>query len=254
MQFKKLKYSLYILVFFIIFSGCSVTVTETILVPEGFFVMGSVRGNDDENPERNIFLSAYEFDISEVTVAQYADCVNDGVCNYPLEGTDFMWNKTGKEEFPVNGVSWFDARKYCQFVKKRLPTEAEWEKVASWLQDKKYNYATRNAQISCYNANFSRCKNKITKTKQYPKELNATFDMAGNLWEWTQDWYHPKQYQEMLPRDPKGARNGLLKVNRGGSYLSKKNYLSTTFRGANSPVLRAVDIGFRCAKNPHTKQ
>ena len=223
-------------------------------VSEGFFVMGSDQGNTDERPERNIYISEFLIDEKEVSKEEYADCVDAGICNFPLEGEGLVWGVDGKDSFPINGVSWFDARNYCQFVKKRLPSEAEWEKAASWKNDVKYKFSNGKDDIDCASANFRNVGDDLCQTKELletgtlREEINGTYDMNGNLWEWVQDWYTLSGLENLQSRDPQGPDSGLLKVNKGGSYLSSKNYIRSTFRGADSPVTRSKDIGFRCAK------
>ena len=247
------KKNLFFVLVILFFSSCAAPVTYLIDIPEGFFVMGSNQGEEDEQPEKNIFLSQFSIDAYEVTVAQYNDCVNAGECNYPLFGEGFFGDKEWALNYPINGVSWFDANNYCEYVGKRLPTEAEWERAASWVDDKKYNYSNARTTITCAEANINglsgACPKEPIQVGSFGVELNSTFDMTGNLWEWVADWYNPNEYQKIQERDPKGATEGLLKVNRGGSYLSTIKYARTTFRGANPPVLRSTDIGFRCASD-----
>ena len=224
---------------------------KMVMIPEGFFVLGDLKGNFDTVPQQNIFLSEYKIDIYEVSVKEYKKCIKAGKCNFPLEGVKFTWNSKKEKKFPINGVSWFDANDYCRFVNKRLPTEAEWERAASWFNDLKYTYSVLGFVRSCSEVNYNGlqvdCRKAVAPRGSYTKELNGTYDMAGNLWEWVWDWYFPSQYQETIIRDPQGPSNGLLKVNRGGSYVNRHRYIQTTYRGANNPVLRAPEIGFRCA-------
>ena len=222
--------------------------------------MGSEKGNTDEQPERNIYISTFSIYRTEVTKGEYARCVDAGICNLPLEGKEFVWGVDGEDYLPINGVSWFDARNYCRFVKKRLPTEAEWEKAASWKNDIKYKFSNGQTDIDCVSSNFKNVGDKLCQKPQlaevgsFQKEINETYDMNGNLWEWVQDWYTLSGLEDLQSRDPQGPESGLLKVNKGGSYLSSKNYIRSSFRGANSPVTRSNDIGFRCAETVKKKK
>ena len=136
------------------------------VIPEGFFIMGSDKGNKDEQPERNIFVSTFVIDETEVSKKKYAKCVKAGVCNIPLEGKELIWGVDGKDHFPINGVSWFDARNYCQFIEKRLPTEAEWEKTASWTTDAKTKFSNGKDDINCAAANFKNIGDDLCRTTE----------------------------------------------------------------------------------------
>ena len=171
---------------------------KEVYISEGFFVMGSDKGNTDEQPERNVYISNFLIDTKEVSKIEYSDCVNAGDCNFPLEGDGFVWGEDGKDHFPINGVSWFDARDYCKFVEKRLPTEAEWEKTASWKDDVKYKFSNGEDYIDCASANFKNVGDDLCQTKELLKtgtlktEINGTYDMNGNLFIWNgcKIWYY----------------------------------------------------------------
>jgi formylglycine-generating enzyme required for sulfatase activity len=105
-------------------------------LPGGTFMMGCVDGDsqcgNDEKPAHRVNLDSFYLDVHEVTVAEYAQCVNAGVCKPALIADNeydefYNWNKPGRKNHPVNGVDWNDAHTYCQWRGKRLPTEAEFE-------------------------------------------------------------------------------------------------------------------------------
>ena len=263
-----MKREFWILVIILLSTSCANTTDVMVPIPEGFFVLGSDQGNPDESPAKNIYLTEFFIDADEVTVQEYEKCINAGICNYPNEGQDYTWqaeqsnnkpiNAKQSNNKPINGVSWFDALSYCQFVEKRLPTEAEWEKAASWSETEKRKYKFSIGKmdyINCNDTNFrgidGSCPNAIVEISAYPAEINGTLQMGGNVWEWVQDWYNPNEYEQIivLTRNPAGPKDGLLKVNRGGGFLSNESQLRTTFRGANSPSFRSPTLGFRCAKD-----
>ena len=160
--------------------------------------MGSTEGNDREKPVHTVYLDAFNIDKYEVTVGQYEKCVNAGKCKTPKTGGYYNWGKSGRRNHPINGVSWHDAKSYCGFIGKRLPTEAEWEKAATWENGRKYKYPSGKNTISCNDAvmddgnkyggyDSDGCgKNSTWPVGSKPKEINGTFDMAGNLWEWVE--------------------------------------------------------------------
>ena len=254
-----MKKEFWILTVFLFSISCSKSLDNMVTVSEGFFVMGSDQGSPDESPAKNIFLKKFFIDVEEVTVSEYKQCVDAGICNYPYQGQDYTWEAEKSDNKPINGVNWFDALSYCNFVEKRLPTEAEWEKAASWSETRKQKFTFsigKNAtNLTCTDANFrgidENCPNAIVEVLAYPSEINGTFQMGGNVWEWVQDWYDPNEYEQIiiLTRNPTGPTNGILKVNRGGGFLSNEAQLKTTFRGANSPSFRSPTLGFRCAKD-----
>jgi formylglycine-generating enzyme required for sulfatase activity len=215
-----------------------------VVVPAGQFRRGNARGDADEGPERTIVLKTFLIDRTEVSAEAYGRCVDAGKCSAPAGGA----GTSGL--LPVTGVSWHDAAAYCAFVGKRLPTEAEWEKAARGSQGRTYPWGER---LTCLRANYDACNREgPVAVGSLPDGASpyGALDMAGNVWEWTADWYAPDYYAAAADRDPPGPLDGTQKVIRGGAFNAPPRSLSTSYRSRSRPDARLKNLGFRCARDP----
>ncbi len=237
---------------------------EMVLIPAGEFKMGSNSGDKDEKPVHRVYLDAFSIDKTEVTVADYKKCVSSGRCE--VANSNYWsgkhqskydkycnYDKNGRGDHPINCVDWKNAKTYCQFVNKRLSTEAEWEKAATWKNGQKYKYPSGKNSVSCNDAVMSDGGAGCGKTRTWPagsktEEINGTHDMAGNVWEWVSDWYG--NYSSGSQRNPKGSSSGSGRVRRGGGWSDDASYLRGAFRNNYGPSGRNNSIGFRCAVSP----
>ncbi|MCG8335992.1 MAG: formylglycine-generating enzyme family protein [Proteobacteria bacterium] len=225
-----------------------------VLIEKGRFLMGNPTGNLYEKPVHHVVLDSFYIDKYEVTVKEYAVCVAADKCKEPrATHKSDNWKKANRLSHPVNGVDWENARNFCTFVGKRLPTEAEWEKAATWKDNKKYTYATGQSKISCDDAVMDAGGPGCLVGTTWPvgskiKEINGTFDMAGNVWEWVSNWYG--KYKAGTFINPKGPTPGSSKVFRGGSWILYSHLMRSTRRYFAHPLSRSDSIGFRCAANP----
>lgn len=217
-------------------------------VPTGEFIMGSNERWDDEAPEHISTTSAFYIDINEVTNTDYKNFVDATQRTPPFHWPDGNLQK-GKENHPVVYVNWFDAKDYCFWAGKRLPTEQEWEKAArgeegliypwgnEWSLDKSnnpYKHSTGTEPVG-----------------SYPKGRSpyGLYDISGNVWEWVDSYYLPHPGNPVT-RAEYGEDKRVLK---GGSWFDCLSYgcglSAPTFnRSFFTPEVKNNSFGFRCAK------
>lgn len=258
-----------------------------VLIKGGAFQMGSNNGMPDERPVHSVEVKSFWMDEHEVTVAEFAQFVE--ATNYRTEAEQFGWSgvfnvETGEWEKtdgadwrhpdgsrsealpdePVTQVSWTDAAAYAKWIGKRLPTEAEWERAArGGLIGKEYSWGDELRPEGRPIANWWQghfpAKNtgedgfiKRARVKSFPPNDYGLYDMAGNVWEWTADWYAADYYARSAKRDPRGAEGGTERVLRGGSWLCSENFCSNyrvAGRSHATPDSGLNNLGFRCARD-----
>jgi len=220
-------------------------------VPAGSFLMGSGVGAADEKPVHAVAGSALAMDPYEVTNARYQTCVRSGACVAPSSSGSMRrphyFDDPSFADYPVIFVSWKQAQAFCAFAGGRLPTEAEWERAAAG-GDAPRTYPWGESPPDCSKANFGGCVGDTDRVGRRPAGRSpfGVFDMAGNVWEWTADWYDATYYGRSPARDPTGPATGSLKVMRGGCWVSGESSLRTTCRKAGLPDSWAPNVGFRC--------
>jgi formylglycine-generating enzyme required for sulfatase activity len=232
--------------------------TTRVEVPAGTFLMGSETGAADERPVHRVSGAAFVMDRYEVTNARYAACVQAGACSGPALASSFTrpdyFGKAEYGDYPVIHVSWGQAASFCAWAGGRLPTEAEWERAARGTADAR-TYPWGDSAPDCAKANFTGCVGDTDGVGLRPAGQSpyGAFDMAGNVWEWTADWYEASYYRRSPDQDPTGPDSGHLKVMRGGCWISGASSLRATCRKAELPSLWAPNVGFRCAYPSETK-
>lgn len=202
----------------------------------------------DDVPVRTIRVEPFYIDEAEVTNERYAAFVRATKHRAP-----YHWKKgvmpEGKAKAPVVNVDWNDAVAFCAWDGgKRLPTEAEWERAARGLADN-HMYPWGNDAATPERAHYLSTTGATDVCKK-PKNSFGLCDMAGNVWEWTADWYEREYYAAAPARDPKGPATGIYRVMRGGSWFDDPApFLSVSYRGWARPAERSQTIGFRCARS-----
>lgn len=243
---------------------------EMVLIPAGWFPMGSDKKVDrqahlPEMPQRKVYLDAYEIDKFEVTTVQFLKFVlamgRSPLIDWRYDGGNFQEAMAGH---PVMHVSWYDAEAYCTWAGKRLPTSAEWEKAARGEDGRIYPWGNQPAGPS--RANFGRgglsgpVRDRPERLLLYPpiisvdKYENAVspygvFQMAGNVAEWTADWYDPNYYKTASDRNPKGPEKGTQKAFRGGGWIDSTPSVRPAQRNGTDPNTKMNWLGFRCARD-----
>ena len=218
-------------------------------VPAGEFTMGSEDGGDDEKPVHIVDLDAFWIDQTEVTNAMYAKCEDAGVCDPPSQTNsstrDSYYGDSEFDDYPVIYVSWDDAKSYCEWVNRRLPTEAEWEKAARG--ENAFIYPWGNNKPNTKLANYDRSVGDTTKAGSYPDGASpyGALDMAGNVQEWVNDWY------DAYPGNTVGSSDfgTRYKVLRGGEWSDNSLSMPSYVRGnrASLSYVGGDRSGFRCA-------
>jgi len=227
-----------------------------VLVKAGEFIMGTPE-KGDTFPQHTVYLDDFYIDKYEVTNEQYVKFLNtigkhEGYINIDseyckIEKVDGVYRvKKGYEKHPVVEVSWFGANMYSEWVGKRLPTEAEWEKAARGIDGRKYPWGNTFDRNKC-NINMV----KTMPVGSYPegKSPYGCYDMAGNVWEWVADWYSSDYYKNSSLINPKGPNIGKYRVWRGGSLYGNEFTVSCSARNYLSPESTRNAGGFRCAKD-----
>ena len=246
--------------------------SPTVTVPEGPFLMGSIRIDDDpyglktqfddtELPQQQVWLDGYEIDRDEVSLGEYLAFLRQ-TQSPPAEPLQkLIWHVITVHSvsdqilsrWPALYVTWNEADALCRSRGKHLPTEAQWEKAARGPDG--LNFPWGNAPPDATLAMFGQHHvHEIpilaaVETGEEGKSPYGVHHMAGNIAEWVQDWFGFDYYAYLPNRNPPGPTSGRYKGVRGGSWKSKPNMLRTATRGGSPPDQRQATIGFRCAKS-----
>jgi formylglycine-generating enzyme required for sulfatase activity len=221
-----------------------------VAVDAGVLLMGWKVGEPDEFPQHKVTVSPFLIDRTEVTVGAYRRCVDARVCKAAQVPGD-AWETA--DSHPVVGVTWNDARRYCAWVVRRLPTEAEWEMAARRGHDAMYPWGGRPGPAM---ANLRGAEDGFERTApvgSFPRGATAAGvqDLAGNAAEWVADWYEATWYAKSPETNPTGpeAPTG-QRVVRGGSWADPEHLARATARAALDPNVSHNAVGFRCAAQP----
>lgn len=222
---------------------------EMVFVPAGEFEMGTalsdLRSDADEGPLHTIYLDEYWIDRTEVTNAMYNLCIAAGDCTEPAQSQYYLQSEYA--DHPIIGVSWDQARIYCGWAGRRLPSEAEWEKAARGTDGRLYPWGDSSPAGDL--ANFNQLVNLTTPVGTYPKGASpyGALDMAGNAWEWTLDGYDPGFYSISPAQNPLSESPVNRRVLRGGNWDSNAEGIRSANRFWAYPGRNDTD-GFRCAQ------
>jgi len=237
-------------------AAASKETVSMVTIPAGEFLMGNPegKGRADEWPQRSVYLEAFAIDQVEVTNERYmAFVTTTGHRNPPNPyGTGLLLSANGIEQLPVVQTTWYDAKAYCAWAKKRLPTEAEWEKAARGTDGRLFPWG--NEPATSKRANFDReweDEKTLSPVGSLPDGDSpyGVKDMAGNAREWVSDWYDPDYYKHAPDESPLGPdKRGVVRSIRGGSWHSPMADITTSARGRGGFALQTHGTGFRCAR------
>ena len=220
-----------------------------VLIPAGEFFMGTEDGLPDARPMHRPQLSSFWIDQYEVTNAEYRRCLQAGICLPPKDRQAFDDSLRGQH--PVTNVTWAQARAFCQWRGRRLPTEAEWEKAARGTDGRRYPWGNSEEVIkSLVKEQTVRSNgNGTAPVGSFPGTLSpyGVFDLIGNAWEWVKDWYAEDYYAIAPVRDPQGPLRGSFRVLRGGDWSQSPSELRVSYRGWDEMTYWGPSLGFRCA-------
>ncbi|MGB0589669.1 MAG: formylglycine-generating enzyme family protein [Myxococcota bacterium] len=246
-------------------------------IPPGTVTLGDNDGRPEERPAHQLRLPALRMMLTEATVAQYRSCMKAGGCTTPRghspvspESRRLNWGATGRDEHPINGISWAQASDFCRWAGGRLPTEAEWVRGARKREQHRYPWGDGPpAARSPVLANLA----DATAGKAHPswkvvqgyddgfvgtapvasfamgRSAAGLLDVAGNVWEWTADRFDPEGY-----RRPKRAGAPNLRAVRGGAFNSPAARITTQARRGLGPKAATDDVGVRCVAEPQASR
>ena len=222
---------------------------EMILIPEGVFTRGADDGGFDEKPQQEIYLDAFYVDKYEVSVKAYN--VFRRNANYVKPSFPFL---QGDEkiletpDFPVVGVSWYDASNYCKWGGKRLLTEAEWEKAARGTHGLEFPWGNKFEEKRVNLAGKQDGFEFMAPIGSFPmgRSVYGVYDMSGNVSEWVHDLYDQFYYQGAPMMNPTGPEKVKNRVFRGGSWDSRTVDIRSSKRFAATEGRKDAVLGFRC--------
>ena len=169
-----------------------------VLIPAGEFTMGSDKGDDDEQPIHKVFLDSFYLDKFEVTNGRFAKFV-EAIQSEPPWGFADKETPVLRPDQPVRWVNWMDAIGYCLWVGKRLPTEAEWEKAARGPDGRAYPWGNDPPTPAHAVFGLKEASDTVSAigNRDKGKSPYGVHDLAGNLYEWTTDWYDEEFYSKI---------------------------------------------------------
>lgn len=245
---------------------------EMIIIPAGKFIMGSSSGDYDEKPEHAVFVPDFYMDVYEVSNSDYNRFVNSANAKPPKSWVNGIY-PADEADLPVM-ATYYEAEKFANWCRKRIPSEQEWEKAAKGMQEKisdydpplKYPWGDKFDPENANSIEYWKVESSVSaedkllnKKKSKPVPLPVTSfqnipspfgikNLSGNAREWTNSWYQP------YPGNFKKNKNfgAQYKVIRGGGWYQERDFLRVSKRSyGGSPSLRSDNTaGFRCVKDP----
>jgi len=235
---------------------------DYVFVPGGKTFIGCNKRVDrdcypDEKPGRKVRVGAFYIERTEVTVAAFRECVQAGACSGAKLDIDTYangaentagnwacnWNKRGHENHPINCVVWAEADKYCRWKGGRLPTDNEWERAARGSDGRKYPWGNRRGRAKASMSGNADGFKGTAPVGTFPGGASpfGALDMAGNVSEWTADWYVGLDKPKKVSRKSRSTRSGSFGMSLGS--------IRTSMRQAVAATSGSCEVGFRCARS-----
>ncbi|MCS6900788.1 MAG: SUMF1/EgtB/PvdO family nonheme iron enzyme [Myxococcales bacterium] len=199
--------------------------------------MGQEHSLPEEAPRHRVAVRSFCMDITEVTMAAYRSCQEQGRCSPAHTGFLCTISRPELLDHPINCVDWYQARTYCEQVGGRLPTEREWEYAArGGAEQRLYAWGNEPPDGRCCYSHPGTCK-----VGSYPPGSFGLRDLTGNVWEWTATAFGP------YPSEP---TEGPLRVYRGGSFSRRfPKWMRNSLRNRFRPDEWGAHLGFRCVRD-----
>lgn len=265
-------------------TASDLNLTKIVSIPSGTFSMGDSTGPDEQQPRHDVFLNQYGIAPYAVTNGEYKIFCEMTNRSYPPEGSENLPSQgyfLNYPDYPVVGISWFDAVRYCNWLSKEkglaacydttnwtfdpskvgyhLPTEAQWERAARgnltdmlypWGNDSpgnRCNYRDYDGELVSSMPNFLNGRGTVP-VGQFSSNGLGLYDMAGNVWEWCNDWYRDNYYGQSPAENPYGPTSGDGRVVRGGAWSKSAYYIHCATREGRTPSTKNYETGFRIAR------
>ena len=221
-----------------------------VLIPQGWFWMGSENHYKWESPRHRVWIDAFEIGRTPVTRREYeAFLERTGYA----EPTGWHDPSLSGPDRPVVGVSWFAAVAYCEWLSHmraaeyRLPTEAEWEKACrGGIDQSEYAWGNEPPQtIEYFRTEWTGPRN----VAEWSANGYGLFNIGDNVHEWCSDWYSEDYYSQTPERNPAGPEDGTRRVSRGGSWRHQIKASRAAHRSSLPPHFAYTDYGFRIVKD-----
>ncbi len=217
-----------------------------VYIPPSEFIMGN--GGFDA-PIHTVAVDGFWMYETKVTNRMFAQCVAVGACSAPTEELGGpVYSNPEYANHPVVGVTWDQSQTYCSWAQGQLPTEAQWEKAARGNDGNVYPWG--NDKPACDVLNLGYCSGRTSEVDSFSAGVSpyGLYDMAGNLFEWVNDWYGEAYYNDaQSAANPVGPESGQYRVIRGSSFETDFDQAESAIRHFGAQVYHSRDLGFRCA-------
>ena len=225
-------------------------IPDMVVIPEGFFWMGSENGQENEMPRHRVWVDSFSIGRFPVTNREYRLFVEKTHGPNPPFWSDAMFSDPDQ---PVVGVSWADAITYCKWLRERtgkefrLPSEAEWERASrGGREGALYPWGDKPPSERPYAGYDLQTGGPQRVGANAPNDFGL-YDMSEGVHEWCSDYYDPHYYRYSPERNPRGPSSGQRRTSRGGSWRHRIKFSRCAARSSLPPVFKYADYGFRLA-------